>query len=231
MRHALQKTQFSETLAIAPSALSSAHRLTAKRRTPFSPRAHYKLSIWCWAPRYSRWPRPHELGELHDLYDRAAAGCEYGAPSQPIGEHLLVVPVPIALEHLGRIVAPLEAQKLGHLRVARLDLPAGCPSVVGEKVAAGKFDCAIDQPAEVIGGLAPAVPVVIHMQVHDGADPRLARPGEEALVVLLDEADRSVDELRTVVAQIRPHGGKERGERGARHIELADHFRAFHLGL
>src|SRR5262252_2293508 len=162
---------------------------------------------------------------------RAAAGCEYGAPSQPIGEHLLVVPVPIALEHLGRIVAPLEAQKLGHLRVARLDLPAGCPSVVGGKVAAGKFDCAIDQPAEVVGGLAPAVLVVIHVQVHDGADPRLARPGEEALVVLLDEADRSVDELRTVLPQIRPHGGKERGERGAWHIELADHFRAFHLGL
>ena len=61
-------TQFSETLAIAPSALGSAHRLTAKRRTPFSPRAHYKLSIWCWAPRYSRWPRPHELEELHDFY-------------------------------------------------------------------------------------------------------------------------------------------------------------------
>jgi hypothetical protein len=59
--------QFSETLAIAPSALGSAHRLAAKRRTPFSPRAHYKLSIWCWAPRYSRCPRPHELGELHDF--------------------------------------------------------------------------------------------------------------------------------------------------------------------
>jgi len=50
--------QFTETLAIAPSALGSAHRLAAKRRTPFSPRAHYKPSIWCWAPRYSRWPRP-----------------------------------------------------------------------------------------------------------------------------------------------------------------------------
>src|SRR5262249_25946637 len=60
--------QFSETLAIASSALGSAHRLTAKRRTTFSPRAHYKLSIWCWAPRYSRWPRPHELGQLHDFY-------------------------------------------------------------------------------------------------------------------------------------------------------------------
>ena len=58
--------QFSETLAIASSALGSARRLIAKRRTPFSPRAHYELSIWFWAHSYARWPRPHELGELHD---------------------------------------------------------------------------------------------------------------------------------------------------------------------
>jgi hypothetical protein len=38
--------QLSETLAIAPSALGSTRRLTAKRRTPFSSRAHYKLGIW-----------------------------------------------------------------------------------------------------------------------------------------------------------------------------------------
>ena len=38
--------QFSETLVIASSALGSARRLIAKRRTPFSPRAHYELSIW-----------------------------------------------------------------------------------------------------------------------------------------------------------------------------------------
>ena len=58
--------QFSETLAIASSALGSARSLIAKRRTPFSPRAHYELSIWFWAHSYARWPRPHELGELHD---------------------------------------------------------------------------------------------------------------------------------------------------------------------
>ena len=58
--------QLSETLAIASSALGSARSLIAKRRTPFSPRAHYELSIWFWAHSYARWPRPHELGELHD---------------------------------------------------------------------------------------------------------------------------------------------------------------------
>src|SRR6516225_1205938 len=57
--------QLSETLAIAPSALGSTCRLIAKRRTPFSPRAHYTLGTCFWEPCYSRWPRPHELG-LHD---------------------------------------------------------------------------------------------------------------------------------------------------------------------
>src|SRR5262245_10230482 len=54
-------------LAVAPSTLGSAHCLTAKRRTPFSPRAHYKLGTWFWGRRYSRWPRPHEFG-VHDFY-------------------------------------------------------------------------------------------------------------------------------------------------------------------
>ena len=74
--------------------------------------------------------------------------------------------------------------------------------------------------------LRDAVLVVIDVQVHDGADPRLARPGEKAFVVPLDEADGAVDELRAVLAEVRAHGGEERGERGARHIELGDHFGA-----
>jgi hypothetical protein len=52
---------------MAPSTLGSAHWLTAKRGTPFSPRAHYKLGTWFWGRRYSRWPRPHEFG-IHDFY-------------------------------------------------------------------------------------------------------------------------------------------------------------------
>ena len=51
--------QLSETLAIAPSALGSTCRLIAKRRTPFSPRAHYKLGIWFWEPRVIRGGRDH----------------------------------------------------------------------------------------------------------------------------------------------------------------------------
>jgi hypothetical protein len=55
-RHAVQSdqcslalegfAQFSEALAIAPRALGSARRLTAKRRTPFPPCAHYELGTW-----------------------------------------------------------------------------------------------------------------------------------------------------------------------------------------
>src|SRR5262249_60902261 len=52
---------------IAPNTVGSAHCLTAKRRTPFSPRAHYKLGTWFWGRRYSRWPQPHEFG-IHHFY-------------------------------------------------------------------------------------------------------------------------------------------------------------------
>jgi len=45
--------QFSEALAIAPRALGSARHLTAKRRTRFAPRVHYKLGTWFW------WRRDH----------------------------------------------------------------------------------------------------------------------------------------------------------------------------
>jgi hypothetical protein len=57
----------SARVAIAPSTRGSAHCLTAKRGTPFSPRAHYKLGTWFWRRRYSWWPRPHEFG-IHDFY-------------------------------------------------------------------------------------------------------------------------------------------------------------------
>ena len=128
---------------------------------------------------------------------------------QSIGEHLLVVAVPVALENLVRVVLPLQAQEFGHLRIARLDLLAGRPAVVGEEVAAAERDGAVDQAAEVSRGLADAVLGVLDVQVHDDAGPRLARPGEEALVVALDEADRAVDELDAVPAEVRAHGGEE----------------------
>ena len=100
------------------------------------------------------------------------------------------------------------------LRVARLDLGAARPAVIGEEIAAAELDRAIDQPPEMVGGLGNAIRVVIDVQVHDGADPGLARPGQKAFVVLLDQADGSVDQRHAVPAEIRAHGGEERGSAG-----------------
>ena len=60
--------------------------------------------------------------------------------------------------------------------MADLNLLAGRPPVIGEEVAAAELDSPIDEAAEVIGGLALAGIVVIDMQVHDRACPRLPSP-------------------------------------------------------
>src|SRR5258707_15616376 len=77
-----------------------------------------------------------------------------GLRSKLIEEHFLVMAVPSALEDLARIVAPLEAQELSHLRVALLDLLSTRPSVVGEVVAAAELDGTVDKAPEVVGRLA-----------------------------------------------------------------------------
>jgi hypothetical protein len=105
--------------------------------------------------------------------------------------------IPIALEDLVRIVAALEAQELGHLRVALFDLLAARPSVVGEVIAAAELDGAVNKTAEVVGRLAQAALIMIHMQVHNDTDPRFSRPGEHAFIIFLNETDRPVNELRT----------------------------------
>jgi hypothetical protein len=53
-----------------------------------------------------------------------------------IGEHPPVMTVPFALENLARVVVALQAEKVGEMWVARLDLIARRPSMIREEVAA-----------------------------------------------------------------------------------------------
>src|SRR6266498_2177169 len=124
---------------------------------------------------------------------------------EPIREHRLVVAIPRALEGLTGVVFALQPQELGQLRIAGLHLGPARPAVIGEEIAAAIFDGAAYQPAEIASGLANATLGVGHVQVHDRAGPGLARPGEKALAVLLDEADRSVDHLGLMLAEVRAH--------------------------
>src|SRR5439155_2279752 len=122
-------------------------------------------------------------------------------------EHRAVVPIPVALEALVGIVRALPAQKLGELGIAGFDLRPGRPAVVGEEVAAAATDRHVDQTAEV--DLRPRQPRAgVHdVQVEHHARPRLPRPGEEGLVVALDQPDAAVDQLDAVAAEVFPHLG------------------------
>jgi hypothetical protein len=111
--------------------------------------------------------------------------------------------IPIALEGFGWVVPALRPQKLDHARMARLDLAPTRPAVIGEEVAAAEFDRAVDQAAEIIGRLGDAIRRVIDVQVHDRADPRLARPSENTLIVAFDQADGAVDQSDAVLSEIR----------------------------
>src|SRR5262249_2149853 len=119
--------------------------------------------------------------------------------------------IPIALKSFGWIVPVLRAQKFDYARMARCDLAATRPAVIGEEIAAAEFDRAVDQAAEIFGRLGDAIGRVIDVQVHDRAYPRLARPSEHALIVAFDQADGAVDQSNAVPAEVPAHRRQECG--------------------
>ena len=59
-----------------------------------------------------------EPGGKHSQSDGRNAGPEPPDFSKPIRKTSSVVTIPVALEDLARVMAPLEAEELGHLRIA-----------------------------------------------------------------------------------------------------------------
>src|SRR5688572_29888840 len=62
--------------------------------------------------------------------------------------HPFVVPVPVALEKLLRVVFQLQLQELLHLGEAGVDLAAQSVAVIGREVAAAVFQADVDQAPE-----------------------------------------------------------------------------------
>src|SRR6186997_2301206 len=112
-----------------------------------------------------------------------------------LGKRIAVVLVPLTLEHLVRVVPPLQGEKLSNLRVACLELLGRCPAVVGEEVASPAGEGVVDEPAESRRSVLETRRRVDGVDVEDHACPAVARPGEESFVVALDQADRSVDDV------------------------------------
>src|ERR1051325_10956598 len=136
--------------------------------------------------------------------------------------HALVVPVPLALEELVRVVLALELEELRHLRVAGVDLAAQRVAVVGGVVAAAVAQPEVDQAPQRVGAADHPAGGVLDVQVEDDAGVGLARPGEEALAVLLDQAHRAVDDVPGVHARVLAHLGHEALELLALDVDLAD---------
>src|SRR5688572_1415870 len=130
-------------------------------------------------------------------------------------KHLLVVPVPLALEQLLRVVLALELEELLQLREARVDLAAQAVAVVGRVIAAAVLDADVDQPPEHVARLDQAARGVLDVHVEDHAGVGLARPGEEGLAVLLDQPDGAVDDVDLVALRVVAHLHHEALERVA----------------
>src|SRR5918996_989624 len=124
-------------------------------------------------------------------------------------KHLLVVPVPLALEELLFVVLALELHHLRQARVAGLDLAADGVAVVGREIAAAVLDADVDQAPEDIARLDETAGRVLDVYVEDDARVRPARPGHEALAVLLDEPYGAVDDVDLVAARVFAHFGHE----------------------
>ncbi len=118
---------------------------------------------------------------------------------------------------------PLQAQELAELRVAGLHLLASGVAAVGQVEAAAVADRQVVQAPEGRSGVPQPARRVNGVQVEDDAGVRLPGPGEEALAVALDQADRAVDWLDAVREEVAARVRHERGQRRAGDVEFGDH--------
>src|SRR5215813_4892419 len=86
--------------------------------------------------------------------------------------HPLVVPVPLALEQVVRVVLALELEELRHLRIAGVDLAAQRVAVIGGVVAAAVAQPEVDQAPQRVGAADHPAGGVLDVQVEDDAGVR-----------------------------------------------------------
>src|SRR6187549_3905842 len=97
--------------------------------------------------------------------------------------------------------------------------------MVCQVIAAAPLLSHVDEVPEGLLRPLDAVARVHDMEVEDDARIWLLRPGEKTLVVLLDEANGAVHDWNAVCAKEGRDLSHERRQRGARHVDLGNHFR------
>src|SRR5215471_19526725 len=120
-------------------------------------------------------------------------GCAKQRSRVFLAEHLPVVAVPVALKDFCRIVLALGRQEFRELWIASFHLLAISKPVVSEVVAAAVLDRQIDQQAESAGGVLDALRIMRDVKIEDHACVAVLGPGKEALVILFNQADNSVN--------------------------------------
>jgi len=108
-------------------------------------------------------------------------------------------------------------------------VPVGI-TVIRQKIAAAKFDGAIDQPAESLLRPVQALSVVIDVKIENDAGIVLLGPFQESVFILFYETNRAVNEIHVAPQEILAHGFHEVDQAVARHIQFGDHLRARHFG-
>src|SRR5688500_19795584 len=110
--------------------------------------------------------------------------------SDPVGEHLLVIAVPVALKALCRIVFALEPEEFRQLRITGFNLIAPRVTMVRQIVPAAALDPHVDEIAKRLGRACLTLRGVHDVESGDEARVRLRRPREKTLIILLDPATR-----------------------------------------
>src|SRR5262245_17350922 len=94
--------------------------------------------------RGSAWSHPLQVGGAQS-HATPRQSC-----SKFVCEHVLVVPIPITLQALLRVVFVLEAEELDELRITGLHLLSGGPTMVRQEVAAAVLDGPVDDPPKIL---------------------------------------------------------------------------------
>src|SRR5437016_11087363 len=147
---------------------------------------------------------------------------------QQLSKHAFVVAIPVALESLVGIVAPLGAKKRWELWVARLHLLTRREPMVSQVVAPTVADPRVDELPEFRGRALEPRGAVHDVQVEDHARVRLFGPGKKALVVPLDETDGAVDQWGALRAEPLAHVREKAGQRIPRGVDLGGRLRSRH---
>src|SRR5580704_8560734 len=147
----------------------------------------------------------------------------FGNCLKTVRKHRPVISVPVALKPFFWVVFLLQSEEFRELGIAVLNLFSIGETMVGQVIRASAPSCHVDEPSESIGRALNSLGAVDGVQVEDDARIRLLCPGQEALIVALDNADGPVDQFDFILAKVISDLIEESLQRRSWDVDLGDH--------